>query len=491
MRNNIKNNLKYAFLTAVAAATLSHSTMAQDKKPVPADENARVSGLYDGTSIYNRLAKGQAYILNSDSTLNNSLEYKVITYDEYVKRTNTAIKNATAIDNKWYNSWWNPWATDYKEKIKDEKKSLDLSQKSSYDKLSSNDSKIVEAGNKMLNNIDESTIKGKKVATKGITGTEDTKLIYLIQGELSKKNATSEGFIVPVVEMRYSMINGKKTKVAEVSQLFLYKGNDDYKSSSPKKTIPLKQKEPAKDGIENIVTASRKETENRNNSQDKPNNGTNIVDSYNTINITINQTQTAKKDSVIAVKKDTTLQEIKKTLQFYVSGGDELNSYFKNNVSIAQFGAGFKKGNLSAGVIFGYKNSIEKYIEENFPNAQGNGGTTIKTNIKYKIMQPGVGAGLDITKNIRACLEMQYNIINSDTTGTVYQEVKDDAGNLRAMLIPLDEKTARIEFFTLNPSIELKVKNFAVYAGGKFALKPNYSDHTSLNVGVKLYFGKE
>jgi len=196
--------------------------------------------------------------------------------------------------------------------------------------------------------------------------------------------------------------------------------------------------------------------------------------------------------------------------QFYFGGGTEidLNSSLKNNPSkglydeklwIEQFNAGLKIGKISFGGLFGYRNNLEKNIEEYYPSTYTDpntgeiitiGGTTIKTNIKYKVMQPGLEVTFYPIKNLGLGLGVQYNIIDIDTTGTVYQTITDGAGNVNGKLTTLEEKTAKQEFFTLNPTIELKLNHFAIYVGEKYSLKPDYKNSISLNAGVKIYLGK-
>jgi hypothetical protein len=196
------------------------------------------------------------------------------------------------------------------------------------------------------------------------------------------------------------------------------------------------------------------------------------------------------------IKTDTIPKSEKEKTQFFIGGGAELNSYINNNELIAQYALGVKFNKWSIAALFGFNNNIEKHNEEYFPatyiDATGRkiefGGSTLTTNTKNKIMQPGLELMFYPNKNLGIGIGMQYNIANVDTTGQIYQTVTNDVGKTRAILIPIDEKTGKLEFFTLNPTLEWKLNHVAVYVGGKFALKPEYRNPASINAGVKVFF---
>jgi hypothetical protein len=233
-------------------------------------------------------------------------------------------------------------------------------------------------------------------------------------------------------------------------------------------------------------------------------------------------TNTVKKDTIPEVNKDTLKPVYKKGFQVYVGGGAEDNTNFgfdKSHRWIPQVAIGVQRGRVSFGGLFGYikdiETSEENTITENSPATYTDpttgqkivfGGTdvtkNISTNTKYEILQPGAEVGVDLTKIIRLCLGAQYNIvkmnITRDTTGTVYQWVRDDAGNRRELTIPLEEsiakETIRDNYISLNPSIEFKTSfnspiNASIYGGAKFPIKSKYGTKPTLNVGAKIYFG--
>jgi len=479
------NKIMNYTLAALAALTFSNSVMAQDKKPVPADENAIVSGLYNGKSIYNRLAKGQSYILNSDPKLNDSIDFKVITYDEYVKRTKNAIKNVSAIDNKWYNRF-NPWVKDHKEQIQDEKASLELSQKSSYDKLSACDSKIIQEGNNVLNNIDVSKIKGKKARTKGITGSEDTEWTYLMQTELSKKNAASEGLIIPVAEMRYSMIKGKKVIVAETSQLFLYQGNHGgggYKTA-PKSTVQAKHEQSLKqysNTLEDALKSGAKE-ERKNNPEENGQGGNNtIVDSYNTTNITI-VNQPEKKDSVITPK---IVAKQQSNNVWYLAAGMEKDA--KIDLYVPQIAGGFRFGRASIGIVATYIKYTKnvRNIFTNQPDDTGfsNGYTDEQEDINIESKGIGGEFGIKISKHIDAWFRTQYRMNSLDTTAEVHQYDSDKVWSRDETL--QFNAHGNMNYWQNSLGLELDVKRLGLRAGSTIEKNP------SVFVDVIYRFGKE
>jgi len=200
-------------------------------------------------------------------------------------------------------------------------------------------------------------------------------------------------------------------------------------------------------------------------------------------------TATTKKDSIPPVKEEKS--------RFIIGGGAELNSYFNDNGFIPQCTAGIKFGPVSISGLFGYNNidqNTEKYFPASYIDATGRkiefGGSTVRKNIKNNIMQPGLELMLFPNKNVGLGVGVQYNMIKSDTTGTIYQTVTNDVGKTRAILIPLDEKTGKLEFLTINPTVELKFNHVSIYGGGKFALKAPYKNSASVFAGLKVNFGK-
>ena len=215
-------------------------------------------------------------------------------------------------------------------------------------------------------------------------------------------------------------------------------------------------------------------------------------------------TPKTQKNITPIVKKDTVPQVEKNTIQFFVGGGASRNSYinntrFENNVLnqqhksneiIGQYTAGIKFPKWSVAALFGYNNNVEKNIEDHHLSAIKNAETLFQTNIKYNIIQPGLDVEFFPIKKLGIGIGLQYNIIKTDTSGTVYQSVTDEIGHMKALLLPLDEKTGKIEFFSVTPKVELKLNKFAIYAGGKFALKPEYRNYDAIVAGLKIYIGK-
>ena len=198
-----------------------------------------------------------------------------------------------------------------------------------------------------------------------------------------------------------------------------------------------------------------------------------------------------------------------KGTQFYFGGGVEydIDSPFASSnmwgqysepALIAQGALGIKFGMLGIGGTVGYSNTIEKDTEEYFTSIYtdpyGNqieiGGTRIKKNIKYIIMQPGLEVTFFPIKNLGFGVGVQYNIVNTDTTGTVYQTITDGAGNVNGKLTTIKEKTGKQEFFTLNPSLELKLHHWAIDVGIKYSLREEYKSSISANAMIKIYLGK-
>jgi len=207
-------------------------------------------------------------------------------------------------------------------------------------------------------------------------------------------------------------------------------------------------------------------------------------------------TTNTQKNVIPTVKKDTIpkVQENKSQLLF--GGGVEINSYIKDNKLIGQCMIGYKfKNNLGIAVLFGYNNNIEKHDEQSFPSsyvdATGRtitfGGSTLTTNTTHRIIQPGLEALFFPNKNIGIGLGLQYNIIKTDTTGTLYQTVTNDVGKTRSILIPLEEKTGHLSFLTIEPSLIWKINNVSIYTGGKFELSADYKKSASINLGVIVY----
>ena len=177
----------------------------------------------------------------------------------------------------------------------------------------------------------------------------------------------------------------------------------------------------------------------------------------------------------------------KNNLQFYIGGGAEDNKTFG---LVSQGNLGMNIGKTYIGLLFGYGKGFTNNSSDIFPDAQGQGYTKIDTKkIVSDMFQPGIEFGYDITKNFKINLGAQYNSSSVDSTGNVEQTVSDGV-NFRKISFPLNPRHGNMDYFTINPSIELRNKWGGAFIGAKIPLKNDYVSKPSIFFGGRLYLGR-
>lgn len=514
--NNIEDNINHILKTGLIIATsaiISTSAIAQKNtsqrnpiQSVPTNNNMVVSkGGYSTSDPFKHIIKGQntylGFNLKNSGTNDSGLEYEVITYGEYKSRTNNAIANQIYAESNLIDKLKIQLGRDV-QRVTDDGKKLEYVNKTPYNKLSECDMSIARIVTKDINDIDKILSNGKYVNAKFvITPTEYTEIVT----EMTHRGYTN--LVVPVIAK--SKAKGK-VPGEEVPILLLFENYSTYKPTQNKSDTKKPSVEPEskiqefdeKSFADNLEKELRQEIANgRKDIESVKNVQKDYAKSMNRIDSTL---KIMNKD-IDSLKANSRPEDITTPVNanIYIGGGAEYNQDFQN--WIPQANAGVYIGRVSLGGTFGYRDkNIEKYIERYIPNIYREGtGTTEKMNVKFEVMQIGAELGTDIgnigrNKNsneplitIRLNLGPQYTIVRTDTTGKVYQDVEDDAGNTRTKIYPLKETAGQYNYWSGHSTIELKGKYVSAYAGAKIPINSEYHTKPSFFVGAKAYFGNK